>query len=228
MIINIVNMNFAKVKIYKGLFRILIAVLVFSSQMACAELSVEQSAEAYCMLYEPDNWGVSIKDAGFQEVYSAIVTRQKNTPLASDIKKAITDADTSGFAEFYYSVNRNIESVLGKPWECQAFQNFYLPTQTLVTLNLGGTERLQIDPSSIENVIITLTYNGTILINNSALKISNSSSIQAAIQSIMGHENSEKNVIVYFDEGSDAGKAASIFRALSDVGIRQVQLIDYN
>lgn len=205
-------------------FLLLILIL---SPIACADQSAEKSAALLCELYNPDTWTQLDKNASAQEIYAHIALQQEQVIENEAVKAILENADNSTFASYFHSVTNGLKAMLGKPWECSNFERFYLPKQRVVSLSLNGVSEKRIDPQAENVVTVMLAADGNVLINNSPLASSKSDQIEKAITSVAGTQLSDHEFVLYFDSLSDGGRVAGILRALANVGVKTVDIIEY-
>ncbi len=207
---------------------LIIALSVFSMSACADSQSVEQAAAQYCEVYNPETWvGVS-KSSDLYEIYNHIVTAQKETVTNKAFDAAVTNADSSNFTKFYHSARNNVETLLGDRWDCEYFDQFYLPSQTVVSVSLEGISKTRIDPNSPDTVVISISLQGDVLIGNAALKSATHDSIAAAVKSHIAGEKVEGfKFVLYADSGSDGSLMTKVLNSLTQMGVKRVSLIDY-
>lgn len=206
----------------KGLF---LLTLIFLFSFACAEQSVKQAASSLCELYNSDNWVNSQSNSGTQELYGRIIEQQEKRITNENVKTVLESADNSNYANYFYSVEAGMASLLGEPWGCVHFGNFYLPMQKVVSLNLTGVLSKRIDPQADNVVTIMLAADGAVLINNSPLVNSSKDAVQKALKDSFGESLKGMQIFVYFYQGANGGRAAELLAALAGIGIIEVELI---
>lgn len=212
-------------KLSKSLF---IALSVFSMSACADSQSVEQAAASYCEVYNPETWVGVTKSSDLNEIYNHIVAAQKQTVTNRAFDAAVTRADSSNFTNFYHSARNNIEALLGDRWSCEYFDQFYLPSQTVVSVFLEGVSKTRIDPNSPETVVISISHQGDVLIGNAALKSASHDSISTAIKSRIGGQGIEEiKFVLYADSGSDGSLMTKVLNSLTQLGVKRVSLIDY-
>lgn len=208
--------------------KILLLILIATSGGACADAELQKSVEEFCELYNPESWSGLGESASTQEIYSHILKAQQEVVRNQELKQAIASADTTDFASYYYSVKQNVESLLGKSWECTYFDQFYLPQQKVIQLTLGEATKKRINPQDKNTLVVMLTSDGTVLINNAPLQSAEASVVEAALRSrLQGTDVAKVHVVAYFDAGADGSRVAGLLKALAATGIKEVDLVDY-
>lgn len=198
------------------------------SQTACSDKTLDSSLKSYCELYNPATWAALGEDASTQEVYGYILSKTDSSVENDKLKVAIQNADNTDFTAYFYSINASIEELTGKPWQCQYFEDFYLPKQKIVSLTLNEISQKRINPNADNVITIMLAHDGALLINNAALKSATPDALTTALKlRINQRVISSLKFVVYFDAGADANRAAEIFSALQAAGIKQVELINF-
>lgn len=191
---------------------------------ACSGENFPSSLAEYCQLFSQDSINSYGRDLELQAIYGEILERQasiKNEVL----QKILNSADTVSFASFHSSVTKQIETELGDKWQCSDFDNFFLPTQKIITLQLGGITQKAMHPESDNVITIMLAHSGETLINNKPLtditKLSQAIKLKINKQPIDNFE-----FIIYFDQGSNGELITDILAALTELGVSKVGLID--
>lgn len=207
----------------------LIVALFSISMMAGAnQQSVEEAASKYCEIYNPSSWVDVSKPAETYETYNYIVTKQKQTVTNIEFGLAVENADSSGFSEFYYSARKNIEVLLGETWDCDHFDQFYMPSQTIVSLSLGGITKDRIDPNNPDTIVISINHQGDVLVGNAALASTSYDTITAAVESRIDNKELEDiKFVLYADSGADGSLVPKVLNSLTRLGVKSVSLIDY-
>jgi biopolymer transport protein ExbD len=195
---------------------------------AYADNSVQHAVDQFCDLYNPKTWEHLGPDADVQTIYADIVKRQKILVRNPKVLNVIALSNSEDFSKFYFSVKQKIESLLGKPWACKHFDNFYMPSQLVIPLTLGKAVETRIDPNADNVIIIMLSYTGDILINNAPLVSYDAQIIEHGIMTKLGKRDiRDVQFILYLDEGADGNRLAKLLVTLSNMDIDKVQLIDY-
>lgn len=209
-------------------YRLTIVLCILLSQAACSGQALEGSLKSYCELYNPVTWSVLGEDASTQEIYGYILSKMDSSVESDKLKVAIKNADNTDFTAYFYSVNAAIENLTGESWECQYFENFYLPKQRVVSLILGGVSEKRINPNADDVITVILANNGELLINNSVIKTTTPDAFIRALQSRIDQRDiSSLEFVIYFDAGADANRVARIFGTLATAGIKNVELINF-
>lgn len=207
----------------------LLGFLSVFSLVACADTqSVEEAADQYCEIYNPSSWKGISKSAEAYEIYNYIVTVQNETVTNSDFSLAVGNADSSSFTDFYYSARKNIEALLGSTWDCDHFDQFYLPLQTIISLSLGGVSKDRIDPNNPDTVVISISHQGDVLVGNAALASTSHDTITAAVKSRIASKELEAiRFVLYADSGADGSLVPKVLNSLTQIGVKNVSFIDY-
>jgi biopolymer transport protein ExbD len=207
---------------------LLLLIMASASAAACAvDGELEQAVENFCESYNPKTWSELDSNASSQEIHAEIQKGQAKTIRHKGLQEAIATADTTDFAAFYYSVKHNIESLLGEPWHCPYFEEFYLPARNVLTLSLGEVSQKRINPQGPDTLIVAVSGR-KVIIDNAPVKAINADSLEAALESrLQGKDISKVQVVVYLDAGADGSLATAVLKALASVGVKTVDLLDY-
>lgn len=207
---------------------ILLAVTFCFSIGSCADANLEQELGQYCETFNPDNWKGLEKDAELQDIYAHIVKAQNLKIKNADLKAVIDKSQSGEFNQFYHRTRQNIESLLGGEWKCEVFDAFFLPEQRVISLSLNAVSKKRIDPNGANNIIVILSHSGEVLINNAALLSSTPDNLRLGLVSrIANRPYDELNFVLYADEGADGGRLASMLGVFAELGIKNVDLIDF-
>lgn len=186
----------------------------------------KQAAERYCELYSPNMWDPGAQDSP-QEIYGFIVSEAMKIDN-TEFRKDLARVEVRNFSEFHDEIHRLLESRLGQSWKCPAFDDFFYPTQTVVELSVGEVRQQHINPESNDTLIIILTEDGEVLVNNKPLTNSSPENIGRAVDLVLiGKAETSTKVYLYFDEGADGGRMFSILQLLKEKNIESVGLIGY-
>ncbi|MBX2849705.1 MAG: hypothetical protein KTR16_15385 [Acidiferrobacterales bacterium] len=197
---------------------------------ACADgdNDFQIASQHYCELYNPNTWGELANSGDTYSIYNEIVTRQEKQITNKKLKAIISKADNTGFGRYYQDIQTNISNVLGSEWQCQYFEQFYMPTQKVISLTLNGILDRRIDPSDRNTVIITLVKSGQIIVGNAPLVGTDIKTISAAIQSRVGTKPIDSiDFVLYFDEDGKGDLTPKILSSLTGLGVKRVSLIDF-
>ena len=209
-------------------FILLASFVVAASACADSEKDFEQATRQYCELYNPTTWGELANSGDTYSIYNAIITRQERQITSEILKAILSGADSSDFPTYYHSIQAGISKELGSDWQCRHFAQFYMPTQKVVSLTLGGVKEKRIDPNNENTIVITVIQGGQILLGSAPLVNNEPETIIAAIQSRVGKKTlGSIEFVLYFDENGKGDLAPNILSALSGLGVKQVSLIDF-
>lgn len=207
---------------------LLVALFAISMMSGANQESVEEAATQYCEIYNPSSWEGVSKSSEVYEIYNYIVTKQQQAVTNSEFGLAIENADSSVFSEFYYSARKNIEALLGETWDCDHFDQFYMPSQTIVSLSLGGITKDRIDPNNPDTIVISINHQGDVLVGNAALASTSYDTITAAVESRIDNKELEDiKFVLYADSGADGSLVPKVLNSLTRLGVKSVSLIDY-
>lgn len=191
---------------------------------ACSEDSFNDSLKQYCELYSPDSINSVGENADLQTVFGSILERQadiSNKKLQSILKTA----DNSSYSRFHASVKSKVEEEAGVAWECKYFDQFFFPTQKVISLTLGSVEDKVIDPHGDKIVTIMVTHSGEVLFNSSPLI--DLSKLQSAIESRVANDPIDTfDFVLYFDQGSNGEQISDTLILLKRLGVSKIELID--
>jgi biopolymer transport protein ExbD len=219
-----------KMSINKPIVKSIILISLFITNMGCAsdKKGIEVAADKYCSLYEPSSWGELANSGSAYEIYSFIVIEQKKEIHNSAFKDIIDKADRTNLSTFYAGVRNGIENALGKKWDCEAFDEFYMPSRDVVAISLNEIKKIRMDPRNQSNIVIKISHAGDILIDNSPLVSNDDTVIKKAIElRVADKQYGDFQFVVYSDEGADGSLMTKILRCLSQLGVRNVSLLDY-
>jgi biopolymer transport protein ExbD len=189
-------------------------------------MTLSEAAEFYCDTYNPAQWHSLGSELSSVEIYNHIVTIQKEGIKNNDFMETINQADRSNYINFYNDARKRIESLIGKPWTCLYFDQFYFPKQTITSITLGEVSQKVINPNDPSTIVIAVSYSGEILVNNSPLVSKEADVFKSAIALTIRQRNTDQlSFIVYADEGSDGALSSNIMQYLAEMGIRKVGLI---
>lgn len=211
-------------------FRFSLIALFAVAVSACADndKAFQQATQQYCELYNPSTWGELAQSGDTYSIYNAIASRQEKEITNEKLKQIIASAETNDFTEYYQSVHSGISKALGSEWQCEYFQQFYMPSQKVVSLSLNGVQTKRINPNDENTIVITVVQSGQILLGSAPLAVSDPKTLTAAIQSRMdGKPIGSMEFVLYFDENSKGDLAPVILGTLSAMGVEQVSLIDF-
>ena len=197
---------------------------------ACAGDKSEllSAADQYCSFYNPSSWGDLAESGDTYSIFNLIVSKQETEIKSSDFKAIISSADTTDFAAYHSGVKANIGKAIGKEWVCEDFDQFFMPSQTVVSLTLSGVQKKSIDPNADNTIVIAIAHSGEILIGNAPLKSNDQKSVLAGIKSkIAGRDINKLEFVLYFDEGANGNLVPRLLASLSELGVTNVGLIDY-
>lgn len=153
----------------------------------CTSVSTETIATAYqqdaatlCKAYDPESWG-QLNNQDHQAVVLAIIQRQLVASLkTNEFREAIEAGVSSSFSEYHHKVSAAVSSLLASNWNCPAFDDFYLPSITVVSAITGEEtqHRIRTDDSSV--VYAEVFPDGVISFNRSMLSGNDSEVIERA------------------------------------------------
>lgn len=209
--------------------KLLLIILLISNSVACASDKSEliKASDLFCSFYDPKGWGDLTESGDTYSIYNLIAMRQEQEIKNIDFKAVLSAADTSDFDTYFISVKDGIEKAIGKTWKCKYFDQFYMPTQTVMSLTLNDVKTKRIDPNSDQTIVIAIAFSGDILIGNAPLKSVTQEIIIAALQSkIKQREINKLNFVLYFDEGANGSLLPRVLRSLRSVGVEKVDMID--
>ncbi|MDN3637367.1 hypothetical protein QWY82_00975 [Simiduia curdlanivorans] len=209
------------------LFKSLCLVSLVAASTACASDKEELIAASaqYCAFYDSKTWGDS--DDTY-EIYNLIATKQQNEISNAEFKDLMATTDISSFASFYASVREKIERATGKPWDCDDFDHFYMPSQKLISISLNGLNQRRVDPNAENVIVISVSHAGDILIAGAPLSTTDLNDITKGVQArIAGRDIDSLDFVIYFDEGSRGEMIPLIFTALTNLDVQNISLIDY-
>jgi biopolymer transport protein ExbD len=210
--------------------RLLLVLVLILSGIACASERSDliESSKQFCSLYESENWE-GLSDSGdTYSIYNFIVSKQEKEIDSEVFKTILSSADTRDFNVYFKSVRAGIEHAIGDVWVCDAFDQFYMPLQTIISIKLSSVKKKRIDPNSDSTIVIAVSHTGEIIIGNAPLKSVAEKDIVAALQSkIENRDINILNFVLYFDEGASSSVTPRILSSLKSVGVENVDLIDY-
>lgn len=206
-----------------------IAISLLMLTVACAHSSsIEEAASLYCESYSPSTWESLGSGADVSEIYNHIVTVQKAKIKDAAFMQAIENSDNKDFVSFYQSARVNIEKLLGGIWNCEAFDQFYFPQQTLTSISLQEVYKKRINPDDANTLVIAISHSGEVLVNNSPLASTTMDVIKLGVNSrIRGRDINGLEIVLYADQGSDGVLLSRVMRSLAEIGVSKVSLIDY-
>lgn len=208
-------------------FFVMVLVLVSVSAGTQGDKSFEDAASAYCDLYNPARWEDE-KTTDVYSIYHSIVCRQASAVANAQLMAIVEAADSSDFVSYHKSISEGISNVLGAKWQCDHFDQFYVPSQTLVKLSLEGFETKRIDPNAANTILITVLNDKNILLGSTPLASSERKTIFAAIKSRLdGKPADDFQFVLYFDEGSSGVLLPDVLSALVELGVKNASLIDF-
>jgi biopolymer transport protein ExbD len=103
-----------------------------------------------------------------------------------------------------------------------------MPSQTIVSLSLGGITKDRVDPNNPDTIVISINHQGDVLVGNAALASTSYDTIIAAVKSrIDSKELEELKFVLYADSGADGSLVPKVLNSLTQLGVKSVSLIDY-
>lgn len=215
-------------QLLKAFKSIVVLGLVMPGLSCASDADFAKEAEKLCALYNPNNWGELQGSGDLHPVYDVISARQESELANPAIKRVLAAADASSFSSYYYSVRAGIEAELGGAWECDYFDRFFMPQQTVIVVQLVDVVKKHIDPQAANTIVIMVAYSGEILINNAPIVSNDDSVLEQAISStIRGRPITNLSFVLYMDDGANGNLLSRIFRTLKKLGVGNVEVIDY-
>lgn len=209
---------------FKAVWLVALFSLISSCEVRGA--TYKQAAEQYCELYSPHMWDLETQDS-LQETYGFIVSEAMKIDN-TEFRKDLEQVEVSNFPEFHDEIHRLMKSRLDQSWKCPAFDDFFYPKQTVVELSIGEVREQHINPESNDSLVIILTEDGDVLVNNMPLTNSSSENVGRAVDLVLsGKAETSTRVYLYLDEGADGGKMFSILQLLKEKNIKSIGLIGY-
>jgi len=184
----------------------LCAYLLLSAAVYADSINMEKVAISYCETFDPSSWESLGEKTSIYEIYTHIIKNQDSVVTNQKFKAAIAQADNTSFSTLHASLKKNVERLLGHPWKCENFNAFFMPTQTVIRLSLAG---------------IKITINNAVLISTDA------SSIQEGIKSVVNNRKLP-GLNLYSDAESNGALFSRVLYAMTRLGIKNIDLIDYH
>ena len=215
-------------QLIKAFKSIVVIGLILPSLSCASDADFAKEADKLCALYNPNNWGALQGSGDLQQVYGVISARQESELANAAIKRVLAAADASNFSNYYYSVRAGIEAELGEVWECDYFDQFFMPEQTVVVVQLVDVVKKRIDPQADNTIVIMVAHTGEVLINNAPIVSNDDSVLEQAIESTTrGKPITHFSFVLYMDDGANGNLVSRIFRVLKKLGVERVEVIDY-
>jgi len=207
----------------------LCAYLLLSAAVYADSINMEKVAISYCETFDPSSWESLGEKTSIYEIYTHIIKNQDSVVTNQKFKAAIAQADNTSFSTLHASLKKNVERLLGHPWKCENFNAFFMPTQTVIRLSLAGIEKKLINPGGKDVVVVAITHNDKITINNAVLISTDASSIQEGIKSVVNNRKLPGlNFVLYSDAESNGALFSRVLYAMTRLGIKNIDLIDYH
>lgn len=210
-------------------FKYIVMVAVIFPSLSCAsESKFVNEAEKLCALYNPSIWGELQASGDLHQIYNEIAARQESEIADDALKKVLAKANTVSLSSYYYSVRAGVEAELGEAWECDYFDQFFVPEQTVVEVSLVDLVKKRIDPQANNTVVIMVAHSGEVLVNNAPLTINNEENIEVAVKAVIAARQIEGlDFVVYLDNGANGNLITKILKGLKTLGVSKVVFIDY-
>lgn len=190
--------------------------------------SPKEAAVEYCNSYHPSVWASLDEGASLHQIYAVIISQQQARVINSDFITAVDNADKTNMSRFFYTARDNINALIKENWKCELFDDFFLPKQRVVTFALNGIVEKRIDPNDKNTLIITITYDGNILLGSSPLASTDTGVITEALRLEMNGRSAENlNLVIYADVKAEADLLTRVVAVLAGMGIKSLDLVDY-
>lgn len=186
----------------------------------------QKDAAVLCEAYNRNSW----KALGDRPDQTAILTNIQRHLLANlettEFKEAIEAGRSSSFDEYHRKVGTEVSSILGQHWNCPAFDDFYLPSITVVSLATGAEMKYRIRTDDPSVVYAEVFPDGTISLNRSMLSSNEAEAVENALDLMTERAGgSISSVIVGMHDSAPATVKELLLQALESRGIDEVFLV---
>lgn len=141
----------------------------------------KSDSEALCDAYDPASWHWLEENSSHTMILSHIQGRLVNTLETPEFRELIESGGSGSFEEYHDKVSNEVSSLLGDTWICPAFDDFYLPSITLIRLKTGEEVDHRIRTNDKSVVYAEVLPDGSISLNRAMLRSSARSNIINAL-----------------------------------------------
>lgn len=186
----------------------------------------EADAKTLCGLYNPGNWKNLPEDTSGYDIYQNILGGIEKKIISKEVKGITTGYKGTDFNSYYGHVLAEMERLLNKPWGCEHFENFYRPKVEVTSIQINSITKEFVDPYSDENIIISISSDNNILINNAQLKNTSSQLLKKALLAVSkGKDLKEQNVYVHLEEQASKSVILDVIKSLNELGVDRLGLV---
>ncbi len=186
----------------------------------------EADAEMLCSLYDPARWKDLQEGATGYEIYLNILAGIEQKIISEEVKQITTGYKGADINSYYDHVFAEMHKLLNKPWKCEHFDNFYRPKVEVVAVQIDSVAKEFIDPYAEENIIISISNDGYIFINNAQLKNTSPQLLKKAILSVSkGKDLQQQRVFLDPEEQSPNSLLVEVIKSLKEMGIGKMGIV---
>ncbi len=212
-------------------FKILLTVLFVNLLLSCAWVNAkpnqfETDAEILCSLYNPSTWEKFSEEKSGYEIYQNILGGIEKKIISKEVKGITTGYKGADFNSYYDHVLIEMERLLSKPWMCEHFENFHRPKVEVTSIQIKSIAKEFVDPYSDENIIISISSDNKIFINDAQLKSNSSQLLKKALQAVSkGKDLKEQKVYLYLEDQVSQSIILEVFRSLNELSVSKIGLV---
>lgn len=188
--------------------------------------SLAEEAEQFCGLYDKQHWAHLSEEAVLQDIYQVILTKYHEAKFSDAFVKATSGQNSKNLRDYYYATKSKLDGLLKKKWQCEQFDDFYMPKQQVVNLQLNGSSEERIDIQKPGIFVIGLTADGAILLNEKELANNERDTIIKATKHLLKTRKVEDVRFVIYHEAQVAAQPMNqLLEILGSLGAKKVSLI---
>lgn len=211
--------------------KILLTVLFVNLLLSCTWVNAkpnqfEVDAKTLCSLYDSSNWKDLPEGASGYEIYQGILGGIDKKIVSKEVKEITTGYKGADFNSYYDHVLAEMGRLLNKPWGCDHFENFYRPKVEVVSVQIDSVTKEFIDPYTNENIIISLSSDSKIFINNAQVKNTSSELLKKALLSVSKSKQlNDRKVYIHLEEHTPKTIILQILKVLSELKAGKVGIL---
>lgn len=188
--------------------------------LACAsdKDSVKNDSKALCEVYNPDNWQEYFKNTQptITDIYREIGKKIRNAVETKEIISIYKELNKGYKANVYDFVKSKVSRLIGEPWECSHFKNFYFPRKEIEFSVESFDQAVNPLDKKLE-IIISVDAQGLLHIDSEKAIEPNFDTVKSAIQA--NNKYRDARFVLYIDAKAPHQTLITIVAVLKTLGI---------